>query len=59
MMPASLEIYNEQMVERGLPVFEKRKEFLEQLQPKLLYYYHFIAEGKEQPELEYQSQLEG
>lgn len=54
---AGLEIYNEQLMERGIPVFEKRKEFLEQLQPKLLYYYHFIVEGKEEPQLEYQSQL--
>ena len=53
----SLDIYNEQMVERGMPVFEKRKEFLELLEPKLLYYYKFIADGKERPELEYQSQL--
>lgn len=52
-----LEIYNQQLIERGIPIFEKRKEFLEQLQPKLLHYYHFIVEGKEEPNLEYQSQL--
>ncbi len=54
---ASLEIYNQQLIERGVPIFEKRKEFLEQLHPKLLYYYHFIVKGKEEPRLEYQSQL--
>lgn len=54
---ASLEIYNQQLIERGLPLYDKRREFLEQLQPKLLHYYHFIVEGKEEPTLEYQSQL--
>ncbi len=53
----SLEIYDEQLVQRGVPVFEKRKEFVEQLVPKLLHYYSFITDGKEVPFLEYQSQL--
>ena len=53
----SLEIYNEQMADRGLPVYQKRKEFLEELKPKLLHYYHWISGAREKPEIEYSSQL--
>lgn len=54
---AGLEVYDEQMQERGVPVYEKRKEFLEQLEPKLSYYYNIIADGQEAPAITYQSQL--
>ncbi len=54
---AGLEVYDEQMQERGVPVYEKRKEFLEQLEPKLSYYYNIIADGREAPAITYQSQL--
>lgn len=54
---AGIEVYDQQMEERGIPVYEKRKEFLEQLEPKLLYYYNIIADGREEPSISYQSQL--
>lgn len=54
----SLDIYNQQLIERGIPVHQKRKEFMDELQPKLLHYYNLIAAGREIPEIRYQSQLD-
>lgn len=54
---ASLEIYNQQMLERGLPVHQARQEFMEQLAPKLKHYYSLISGGAEEPEIRYKSQL--
>lgn len=53
----SLQIYNEEMAGKGLPIYQKRKEFLEQLEPKLHYYYERISGGKEKTGITYQSQV--
>ena len=52
----SLGMYNEQMVEHGVPVFEKRRFFADKLTPKLQYYYNEIADH-EAPVLTYESAL--
>lgn len=54
---ASLEIYNQQMIERGEPVHRARQEFMEDLAPKLQHYYTLISGGEEEPEIRYKSQL--
>jgi len=53
----NLAIYDQQLIEKGYPIFEKRKEFTEILKPRLLYYYGFISGSKEQPDMMYNSQL--
>lgn len=54
---ASLEIYDEQLNDHGKEIYRRRVAFCEELAPKLAYYYELIAQGREQPELLYQSQL--
>ncbi len=54
---ASLEVYDRQMMERGLRIHEKRKDFLHDLAPKLTYFYNRIASKSELPEIKYRSHL--
>lgn len=53
----TLEIYNGQLSELGVPIFQKRKEFVQILTPIFLDFYYHIAPNKEQVSLEYVSDL--
>ncbi len=54
---SDIQVYNEQLAEKGQYIFEKRQEFLDEIAPKLLYYFEAITQKREQPEMEYASQL--
>lgn len=53
----TISIYDEQLVEYGNIIYEKRKEFIEQLIPVFQRYYEYISDGKEKVVLTYQSSL--
>ncbi len=55
---ATLDIYNEQLAEYGLHIFEKRKQFLKDFIPIFNTFYQRISGGSEQVELVYESQLD-
>ncbi len=52
-----LAIYDEQLIERGALVHEKRKKFIEELKPILLKYYEAISGGAEHINMQYESAL--
>lgn len=54
----NLEIYDEQMSEKGRLIYEKRLEFIEILKHKLQYYYQLIAGNEETIGLRYKTQLD-
>lgn len=54
---SSLEIWDEQLVEIGNEIFEKRKEFLMDFMPIFQKYYSYISDNKEIVSIIYQSQL--
>ncbi|MDO4764025.1 MAG: DNA replication/repair protein RecF [Flavobacteriaceae bacterium] len=54
----SLEIYNEPLCKFGKKIFEKRKEFSEEILPILQHFYDIISNHKEQISIAYQSDLE-
>lgn len=53
----NLAVYDEQLVFYGSSIFEKRKLFIEQLIPYFQKFYEFIAMGREQVALTYDSTL--
>lgn len=53
----SLEIYNEPISTFGTTIFEKRKAFIENLNPVIQHFYSIISGGKEQISVEYESHL--
>jgi len=53
----TLEVYNEQLVERSTPIFEKRKVFMETFVPIFKSRYQEISSVEEFVNLEYESQL--
>jgi DNA replication and repair protein RecF len=53
----SLEIWDMQLVEHGIKIYEKRKKFIESFIPIFQKYYELISGGKEQVAMEYDSQL--
>lgn len=53
----ALEIWDEQLIEKGSYIYEKRKETLVKLSPVFQEYYEVISQGKEKVELYYHSQL--
>ena len=53
----SLEIWDEQLVSTGMPIFEKRKKYVESIGPIFQQFYSDISEQKEVVQLEYKSQL--
>lgn len=53
----NLAVYNEQMIEMGQILFEKRKYFLEQFVPIFQKYYQIISENAEEVSIIYESQL--
>lgn len=55
--PDTLEIYNEQLKERGERIYEKRILFIEKLKPLLLDYYRKIAGSDEMVSIDYSSHL--
>lgn len=55
----SLDVWDDQLIDLGTAIFNKREEFIQQLLPIFQYYYNFIADGAESVELKYDSQLFG
>jgi DNA replication and repair protein RecF len=55
--PEMLHLWNEQMVDTGNRIFEKRNLFIRNLVPVFQYYYDFVSDGKEKVQLAYVSQL--
>jgi len=55
---ASLELWDEQLIKHGTPVYEARKLFIEKFLPLFRKNYEFISEQKETVELKYSSQLD-
>jgi DNA replication and repair protein RecF len=53
----TLEIYDNKLIQLGIPIYEKRKDFLEKLTPVFEGFYKNISGGIEAVELLYQSQL--
>ncbi len=53
----SLEIYNEPICNFGALIFEKRKNFIANLNPMVAHFYEIISGGKEQVEIQYESHL--
>ncbi len=53
----SLEIWNEQMITLGTTIFQRRKSFLGEFIPLFQHYFRLISGGKEQVNINYQSQL--
>lgn len=53
----ALEIWDHQMIQYGMKIFERRKLFLNDFLPVFSYYYRLIAENKEEINIVYDSQL--
>jgi len=53
----SLEIWNEQLINLGESIFEKRNDFIDKLIPIFQKYYNHISNNTEKVSLEYKSQL--
>lgn len=53
----ALDLYDQQLIEHGTYVAEKRADFCEQLKPRIQYYYEFISGGREAADIEYKSQF--
>lgn len=53
----NLEIWDEQLIKYGEPIYEARKAFIEDFLPVFQKYYQFISGQKEEVSLIYQSQL--
>jgi DNA replication and repair protein RecF len=54
----TLSIYDEQLIEHGTFVYQKRKEFIEKLIPVFQEFYEFVSGGKENVILEYSSSID-
>ncbi len=57
--PSLLETYNEQLVQFGTAIFEKRKAFLASFVPEFRTFYQSISSSDEVVNLEYESDLNG
>jgi DNA replication and repair protein RecF len=55
--PDTLAVYNDQLSQRSTALYEKRKAFMETFIPVFNTRYKDISKGKEQVDLEYESQL--
>lgn len=53
----SLEIWDIQLVEHGIKIYQKRKSFIEKFIPIFQKYYELISGGREQVSIEYDSHL--
>jgi DNA replication and repair protein RecF len=56
--PESLEVWDEQLVERAEVIYKKRKNFIEKFTPLLQHYFCEIARSDEQIDFVYKSQLD-
>ncbi|PIP54207.1 MAG: DNA replication and repair protein RecF [Bacteroidetes bacterium CG23_combo_of_CG06-09_8_20_14_all_32_9] len=54
----TISIYNEKLIQLGIPVYKKRKDFIEKLSPVFEGFYRHISGENESAEMIYQSQLE-
>lgn len=52
-----LEIWDEQIIPLGEHIYKTRRSFLEEFIPIFKQHYHFITNGKEDVDIEYESQL--
>ncbi len=52
------DIYEEELAEYGVYIYNKRSEFIQELLPIFQKYYSFISEEKEQVQMEYTSHLQ-
>ena len=52
-----MEIYNDPISNFGTKIFEKRKDFVEKLNPIIQHYYEIISGGKENVSVIYESHL--
>lgn len=55
--PALMEIYNEQLIDSGNKIFEKRKAFMHEFREIFNKHYQYLSEDAEQVELVYDSPL--
>ncbi len=55
--PALMDILDERLINAGIKIFQKRKEFMEVFTPVFNKHYLFISEGAEVVNLQYESQL--
>jgi DNA replication and repair protein RecF len=55
--PELLDILNDELIQHGNLIFEKRSMFINQLTPVFQNYYAFVSDGSEQVQLSYHSQL--
>ncbi len=53
----SIQIWDMQMIEIGQRIHQRRSAFLENLKPVFQEYYNFLTNGKEEIDIEYQSQI--
>ena len=53
----SLEIWDDQLINYGAPIYQARQSFLEKLNPIFLDYYNRISGGKENVSVDYESAL--
>ena len=54
----SLLIWDDQMIQHGLAIFEQRSSFLEEFIPLFRHYFAFVSDGSEEVEIRYESQLQ-
>lgn len=54
-----LEVWDEQLIRYGEPVFQERKRFVEEILPVFGAFYEHVSGNREKVTLTYQSQLEG
>jgi len=52
-----VEGWDEQLIQTGAAIFEKRKQFLDQIIPLFRHYFRFISRGTETVDIKYLSQL--
>ncbi|MFV0467302.1 MAG: DNA replication/repair protein RecF, partial [Dysgonomonas sp.] len=55
--PMLFQLWEEQLVQEGNHIFEKRKSYIEQLKPLFQHFYDLICQSNEEVSLEYSSQL--
>ncbi len=53
----ALDLYDQQLIEHGTYVAQKRAEFCDQLRPRIEFYYRFISSDQEAAEIDYRSQF--
>lgn len=55
---ALLSVWDDQLTQHGVALFDQRRRFLEAFSPLFEKYYHFLSYQTEQPSLRYMSQVE-